>query len=164
MSCALTQESGYEDALVVAHWLPGPNGISLSQDGQILWVGMTNAQAVYRIDLSYEDGRPTAEKAEAIYENTGFGQPDSNKTDSEGNLYQAMIMGGRVIVFSSDGEPIANVVIPDSGLNMSANLAIKPGTSEGYLLTAGFGSGSWIYTFETLAPAKGADTTASGEV
>ena len=159
----LTQESGYEEALVVADRLPGPNGISLSPDGQTLWVGMTNAQAVYRIDLSYEDGRPIAEKAEAIYENTGSGQPDSNKTDSEGNLYQAIIMGGRAIVFSSEGEPIANVVIPDSGLNMSANLAIKPGTSEGYLLTAGFGSGSWIYTFETLAPAKDAGTAASDE-
>ena len=79
---------------------------------------------------------------------------------SAGNVYQALIQGGRVLVLNSDGEPIANVIIPDSGLTMSSNLAIRPGTSEGYLLTAGFGAGSWVYTFETLAPAKGTEGTA----
>ena len=164
----LTAESGYQDAVVIADHLAGPNGISLSPDETTLWVGMTNEQAVYRIDLTYDGGLPAAAAMEKIYDNTGSGQPDSNKTDAAGNVYQAIIQAGRILVFSPDGEPIANVVIPDSSLGMSSNLAIKPGTSEGYMLTAGFGAGSWIYTFETLAPAKGSDAggdpaEASGE-
>ena len=164
----LTRESGYEDTVVIADRLAGPNGISLSPDEQTLWVGMTNEQAVYRIDLNYADGLPAAESIEKIYENSGSGQPDSNKTDSAGNVYQAVIQAGRILVFNEDGEPIMNVVCPDSSLRMTSNLAIKPGTNEGYMLAAGFGAGSWIYTFETLAPAGGenavpASAEASGE-
>ena len=157
----LTAESGYSEALVVADKLAGPNGISLSPDGNTLWVGMTNELSVYRIELRYENGRPVAESVEKIYENAGSGQPDSNKTDAEGNLYQAMIQAGRILVFSPEGEPIANVLCPDSSLRMTSNLAIKPGTAEGYMLASGFGAGSWIYTFETLAPARGAEAEAA---
>lgn len=158
----LTADSGYQQALVLADRMAGPNGISLSPDGNTLWVGMTNEQAVYRIALRYEDGRPEAETIEKIYDNPGSGQPDSNKTDAEGNLYQAMIQAGRILVFSPDAEPIANIVIADSSLRMTSNLAIKPGTAEGYMLTAGFGQGSWIYTFEALAEARGSDGEQSG--
>lgn len=159
----LTKESGYQQALVLADQLAGPNGISLSPDGNTLWVGMTNEQAVYRIALRYENDRPEAESVEKIYDNPGSGQPDSNKTDTDGNLYQAIIQAGRILVFSEDAEPIANIVIPESSLRMTSNLAIKPGTSEGYMLTAGFGQGSWIYTFESLAPAASSGGEASDE-
>ena len=151
----LTRDSGYSKAVVIADKLAGPNGISLSPDERTLWVGMTNELSVYRIDLSYDGGLPVAEAVEKIYENSGSGQPDSNKTDADGNMYQAIIQGGRILVFNSDGEPIMNVLCPDRSLRMTSNLAIKPGTSEGYMLASGFGAGSWIYTFETLAPAKG---------
>ena len=159
----LTRESGYEDTVVIADRLAGPNGISLSPDEQTLWVGMTNEQAVYRIDLNYADGLPAAASIEKIYENSGSGQPDSNKTDSAGNVYQAIIQTGRILVFNEAGEPIMNVVCPDSSLRMTSNLAIKPGTNEGYMLAAGFGAGSWIYTFESLAPARGESTAAASE-
>ncbi len=159
----LTEESGSEEVVMIADKMAGPNGISLSPDGQTLWVGMTHEKAIYRIDLSYESGTPAAVNVEKVFDVPGAGQPDSNKTDAAGNVYQALIQAGRVLVLNSAGEPVANVVIPDTSLRMSSNLAIKPGTSEGYLLTAGFGAGSWIYTFETLAPAKGASAEPSGE-
>lgn len=149
----LTAESGYQELTVLADKLPGPNGVELSPDGSILWVGMTNQDAIYRIDVVYKDGTVAAEKVELIYQNSGAGQPDSNEIDADGNLYQAMIQGGRVLVLNGEGTPIANVIIPEreqGSRMMSSNLAIKPGTNEAYLMTAGFGEGSHIYVFETL--------------
>ena len=149
----LTAESGYQETLVLADKLPGPNGVSLSPDGQTLWVGMTNQDAIYRVDLAYAGGNVTAETVALIYQNSGAGNPDSNEVDAAGNLYQAMIQGGRVLVLNSEGEPVANVIIPEREQGkrmMSSNLAIKPGTKEAYLMTAGFGEGSHIYIFETL--------------
>ena len=160
----LTAESDYQEVTVLADKLPGPNGVSLSPDGNTLWVGMTNQDAIYRIELAYADGNVTAAKIELVYQNSGAGNPDSNEVDSAGNLYQAMIQGGRVLVLNSEGTPVANVIIPEREQGkrmMSSNLAIKPGTNEAYLLTAGFGEGSHIYTFEVLA--EPVQVNASGE-
>ena len=149
----LTAESGYQETRVLADKLVGPNGVSISPDGNTLWVGMTNEDAIYRINLVYANGDVTAANVELVYQNSGAGNPDSNEVDAAGNLYQAMIQGGRVLVLNSEGTPIANVIIPEreqGSRMMSSNLAIKPGANEAYLLTAGFGEGSHIYVFETL--------------
>ena len=150
----LTAESRYQECYVLADGLAGPNGIEVSPDGSGLWVSMTNEDAVYRMDLAYEDGDVQCEALELIYQNSGAGNPDSSEVDANGNFYQAMIQGGRVLVFDSEGTPIANVIIPEreSGSRMmSSNLAIHPETGVAYLLTAGFGEGSFIYTFETIS-------------
>ncbi len=96
-----------------------------------------------------------ASVAYPVYHNTGHPMPDSNKVDSAGNLYQGIQWGGRILILNAEGFPVANVVVPgreEGHLLMTPNLAIKPGTCEGYMVASG-PEGSWIYTFPTLAPA-----------
>ena len=138
----------------VALHLASPNGISLSPEGNILWVGESTRNSVLRIAL-LEDGLTYNPVAGIIpvYYSTGCPGPDSNKVDSAGNLYQCIMGQGRIIVLNAHGIPLANVVVPgrDAGKSLrTTNLAFKPGTSEGYITSSGEG-GAWIYTFNGLA-------------
>lgn len=88
------------------------------------------------------------------YYSTGRSGPDSNRVDAKGNLYQAIMGQGRLIIFNNRGIPIANVLVPgrDEGKHLlSANLAFKPGTKEAYI-TAGGQGGAWIFKFDALEP------------
>jgi lactonase len=138
---------------VVLH-LASPNGISLSPEGNTLWVGESTRNAVLRIGL-LEDGVTCSPVVGAIpvYNSVGSFGPDSNKVDSAGNLYQCIMGQGRIIVLNAYGIPVANVVVPgrDEGKYLrTSNLAFKPGTSEGYITTSGQG-GAWIFMFKGLA-------------
>ena len=62
--------------------------------------------------------------------------------DVDGNVYQAVNMQGRVVVFNKRGLPIANVLIPgrDEGKHLvTTNVAFKPGTDEAYITLSGRG-------------------------
>lgn len=139
----------------VLQHLAGPNGISLSPEGNTLWIGETLRNAVLRIDLM-PDGltvKPVAGVTYPYYSTGGPGGPDSNKVDIEGNLYQCMVYQGRALILNKRGIPIANVVIPgrDEGKHLgSPNLAFKPGTSEVYIEGSGEG-GAMIFKFKGLA-------------
>ena len=134
--------------------LASPNGISLSPEGNMLWVAESARSSVLRITL-LEDGvtcNPVCGVVPAYY-STGCPGPDSNKIDSAGNIYQCIMGQGRIIILNVHGIPIANVVVPgrDEGKFLkTTNLAFKPGTREGYITTSGEG-GAWIYTFTGLA-------------
>ena len=134
--------------------LASPNGISLSPDGSTLWVCESTRNAVIRIDL-LEDGLTPNPKTgvTCVYYSTGCPGPDSNKVDVEGNLYQCIMGQGRLIVLNAHGIPVANVIV--KGRNegkylRTANLAFKPGTSDGYITTSGEG-GAFIFKFKGLA-------------
>ncbi|MFC1869397.1 SMP-30/gluconolactonase/LRE family protein [Thermodesulfobacteriota bacterium] len=135
--------------------LAAANGISMSPEGNVLWVGETGRNAVIRIEL-LEDGitlHPFTGACYAYYSTGAPGGPDSNKVDAEGNLYQCIIYHGRAVVLGPYGIPIANVIIPgrDDGKHLiTPNLAFKPHTSEAYILASGEG-GAWIYKFKGLA-------------
>ena len=153
----LTKESGYKEAVQVVGSLASPNGVSLSPGGETLWVGVTLGNYVLKVSLAGEGVVADMLGIVPVYYNTGSDGPDSNKTDSAGNLYQAFMPGGRAVVFDSTGVPVKNIVIPERAegkLTMSSNLIIRPGTNEGYLLTSDFMNGAWIYKFEALAEGK----------
>ena len=84
----------------------------------------------------------------------GRGNPDSNKVDSAGNLYQAMMHAGHVLVLNPDGIPVGNVVVPgreQGRLLNTPNLAIEPGKDMGYLV-ASDERDVVVLEFPTLAP------------
>jgi len=73
--------------------------------------------------------------------------------DVDGNVYQAIIFHGRILILKNVGIPIANVLIPgrDEGKHpRTTNVAFKPGTDEAFITVSGEG-GAWVYKFRGLA-------------
>jgi lactonase len=131
-----------------------PNGVSLSPEGNALWIGESARNAVLHISL-LKDGITISPVVGVTYPyySTGISGPDSNRVDKAGNLYQAIMGQGRIIVLNSLGIPVANVLAPgrDEGRNLrTSNLAIQPGSDDGYLVTSGT-DGAWICKFKALA-------------
>ena len=131
------------------------NGVSLSPGGMTLWVSETGRGTVIRVDFLPDGVTPIPSRGVGYaYYSSGRSGPDSNKVDAKGNLYQAIMGQGRLIIFNNRGIPIANVLIPgrDQGENLStSNLAFKPGTKEAYITVGGQG-GAWIFKFDALEP------------
>ncbi len=148
----LDAEGGYKTLYKIAGNMAACNGICLAPNGKTLWVAEPGRNVVVAMNLT-EDGKHMEhiQGFSYVYRNSGLTAPDSNKVDAEGNLYQAMQMGGRILVLDPSGLPILNILVPDrAAYNMTPNLAIKPGTKEAYLQGAGPG-GTWLFKFEALA-------------
>lgn len=151
----LTQASDYTQMELLVGNLACPNGVAFSPDFKLLWTGETARNCVTRIML--DENRNLSRhflSVLAAYQGTGFEVMDSNKVDAQGNVYQAIMYGGRALVLNSAGIPIANVLLSDredGGCLYSPNLAISPDRPEGYLVTSG-PKGAWVYRFEALAP------------
>lgn len=134
--------------------LASPNGISITPEGNALWVGETTGNTVTRIAL-LKDGVTInpMDSVTRVFYSTGTAGPDSNKVDKDGNLYQCIMGQGRVLVLNRMGIPVANVIIPgheEGRFLRTSNLAFKPGTDEVYITASGEG-GAWICRFKGLA-------------
>jgi len=146
-------DDDYTELTPILRGLSWANGISKFGNELLIGVGGTNS--VVRILLN-PDGfaADRSNSSNIIYRNTGAGFPDSNKVDSAGNLYQAIMEGGRLVVLNRRGLPVGSVLAPGcwEGRNlMSSNLAIKPYSSEGYMLSAGRQDGTTVFKFQALA-------------
>jgi len=152
----LDESEDYEKLRMVCGELCTPNGVSFSPDFSILWTAESLCNAVTRIALTEEGWKHPHFSAQIqTWRNTGFPHLDSNSVDSQGNVYQAVMEGGRAVVLNPDGIPICNIIPEDRALGLcmkSPNLAIRPGRAEGYMVACGPG-GAWVYKFEALAPA-----------
>ncbi len=148
-----------------------PNGLVLSADQKMLIVTDMASGRLIRAEL-LSDGvtvAPAAQGGENIpYYFTGSPGPDSATIDSNGNIYVAMFMQGRVLVFNKMGFPIGQILIPgrETGSNLfSSHVAFIPGTDQmiictsdgpgtpggkgGRLFTArGFAKGAQEYQFQ----------------
>lgn len=145
---------GYEILHLVAGDLCTPNGVSFSPDFGVLWTAETLKNDVVRISLNI-DGYLSSHFTSvfATYHNSGYPHVDSSATDSEGNIYQCIMEGGRILVLNQDGIPVQNILLSDrdSGTCMKTpNVAISPYENKGYLLAAGT-SGAWIYQFDSFS-------------
>jgi len=135
--------------------LASANGVALFPGGNVLWVSETGKNALHRLQL-LEDGVSIVPVAGSGIPYRFVGSPggcDSMALDSKGNVYQAIIFQGRLLILSNGGIPVAQVLIPgrDEGkLLRTTNVAFKPGTDQVYVTVSGEG-GAWIYRFTGLA-------------
>ncbi len=143
--------------------LVSPNGISLAPPGISmpsvmparfeLWVAEPIMNRLLHLRLKEDGITPASPPVNVAYYFQGDIGPDSNKVDSEGNVYQCIFGQGRIVILNKAGIPVSQVLMPgrDEGRNLfSTNLAFKPGTAEGYI-TVGSTDGAWIYKFGGLA-------------
>ena len=150
-------DGDYTSLRKIAGNLCRPNGIAFSPEGDVLWTAETLKNNVLRIGL--DDGgfrRNFFLGSFEVYRGMGYQMSDSLRCDSAGNVYQAFQYGGRCLILNRSGIPVANVLVSEreAGDCMGTpNLALKPGTSEGYLIGCG-ARGSWVFKFKTLAPAQ----------
>ncbi|MFC1895747.1 SMP-30/gluconolactonase/LRE family protein [Thermodesulfobacteriota bacterium] len=134
--------------------LAAANGIALAPEGNILWVSETARNALLRLEL-LPDGISLSHIVGATYPYycTGYPGPDSMAMDVMGNVYQAFVFQGRVLILNRGGIPVAQVLVPgrDEGMHLgTTNVAFKPGTNEVVLTAFGQG-GAWMYKFKGLA-------------
>ena len=132
--------------------LQSPNGIALSKNGNGLWITETAAGRL----LYYNLNRGISNVA---YQFTGLNGPDSCEIDADGNVYVAMYMQGRILVFNPMGNPIGQILLPDrdKGKNLhSTHTMIRPGTRELYICSCDDkgGDGAWLFRTGSFAPAK----------
>jgi lactonase len=131
------------------------NGVALAPGEKVLWVSETGRNQLHRLEL-LDDGvtvNPMAGSGIPYRFAGGPGGCDSMCVDEAGNVYQALIFQGRILVLSNTGIPIAQVLIPgrDEGkLLRTTNVAFKPGTDQVFVTVSGVG-GAWIYKFTGLA-------------
>lgn len=136
---------------VVAEGLPSTNGISFTEDYSGLWLSQYAANRIDLLTLD-QDGMEAATLQPAIYVNAGAAKVDSNAVDAAGNVYQMFEHDARIDVYSKTGQLKEQIRIPQDiqGLESATNIAIKPGTTQGYATISG-DAGGRIFTFEALA-------------
>ena len=121
---------------VLTH-LSGGNGIALSPDGHTLWVVEFSAGVLHRLVM--KNATKIAPFGETVAYRFNSPAPDSMKADDEGNLYIALHGQGRIIVLNRNATPAGQITIPGRMKGeylRTANLAIKPGSHEMYILSS----------------------------
>ncbi len=144
----VTPDFEHEEAFI-PH-LCSPNGICFSPDYSVLWITEFTAGRLLRIPV----GNPGL--GCVVYHFTGHHGPDSCETDADGNVYVCMFNQGRIMVFSPDGYPVAQILMPnrDVGHNLNgAHATVHPDRRECYIACSddNGNEGSWIMRAPSLA-------------
>lgn len=137
---------------VLMRGLAGANGISFTPDYSGLWVSEYRRGQISHFWLN-EDHTAITDGVIGIRANTGKAGFDSNAVDTAGNIYQAVWEGARILVFNKTGDQLATIKIPQNlpkPQTLSTNIAIKPGTRQGYIIVGGE-NGGYLYRFRALA-------------
>jgi lactonase len=138
---------------VLIDGMASPNGVSFTPDYSELWVSEFTGDREDHLTLS-EDHKTVLASGVGMTGNSGPGGFDSNAIDSKGNIYQCVYGAGRVLVWSPTGVLLQTISIPQNlpkPQRLVANLAIQPGTRDGYLIVGG-PNGGYLYKFKALAP------------
>jgi len=130
------------------------NGVALSPDGQVLWSTEFCNSRLHRVELA-TPVLPRPFGTSVPYRFTGRA-PDSMRTDSDGNVYVAMYLQGRVLVFNPFGIPIGQILLPgqrDNHFLKLTSMAFRPGSREMVIVARDEigGKGSMIFRAEGLA-------------
>jgi gluconolactonase len=89
-----------------------PNGVTLSPDGKILYVGNTNDRNVRAYDLNRK-GEATNER---VVISDLPGGPDGIRTDANGNLY---LTSRGIAVYSPAGQLLGRIALPGNARNLA---------------------------------------------
>lgn len=133
-------------ATTLADDLPSPNGIVFDEEDAGLWVAQYNANRIDYFALD-EAGETVVSAYPAIHVNGGRGRIDSTAVDAEGNIYQAFHEKAEIVVYAKTGEQIGVIRVPGEGLDSATNIAIAPGSTDGYIVVSGE-AGGFVHTFE----------------
>lgn len=101
---------GRLDALLTN--VPSPNGVALSPDEQVVYVGVTRGNQVWRAPLM-SDG--TLSKVNAFFTSHGPSGPDGLAVDEAGRVLVANPGLGRVWVLNQHAEPVVILLSPEGG-------------------------------------------------
>jgi len=96
----------------IARMQTRPNGITLSPDGKILYVGNSNERNIRAYDLN-RNGQASNERI--VIANLPGG-PDGIRTDANGNLY---ITSRGVVVYSPSGQLLGRIPLPGNVRNLA---------------------------------------------
>lgn len=121
-----------------------PNGITLSPDGQFIYVAEFNTNSLVCIpSAAYTLGRATPYVFARM--DGGHG-PDGITVDADGNIYVAHLEAKEVLVFDKNGFQIERIPAPEDADIFVDNLCIH----NGYLYICEFGSSN-IYCIAVTA-------------
>lgn len=127
------------------------NGVALSPDGMTLWVTEYGRNQLYQLNFSSQSEHQPVSSA-ITYRFTGP-SPDSMRTDSQGNVYVSMMHHGRVLIFSPNGVPVSQILLPDRerGRNLEvASLALRSETNE-IIIVSGDTEGASLFLAKGLS-------------
>lgn len=113
-----------------------PNGITISPDGNFLYVAEFNTNSIIVVPSKlYTDAKDTPYVFARL---TGGHGPDGVLTDAAGNVYAAHLHAGEVTVNDSKGWPITAIRLPKDAGVLVSNLTIH----DGYLYVCEFSQGN----------------------
>jgi gluconolactonase len=134
-------------ASVVDGSLGNPNGITLSPDGNNLYV--TSSQGLRRYELD-ADGTPDAGTTIPLQQ--GLNEADGMAMDCAGNIYTTEHGQRRVRVFDPDGNQLASFGGPGTFAGNVTNLAFGGPNRTTLFITTLTQGGGGVYSTETNTP------------
>lgn len=132
------------------------NGVAVSPDGKVLWATEYALNRLHRIELA-APGVIARHGASVPYHFIGRA-PDSIRTDAAGNVHVAMNWQGRILVFSPNGMPIGQILLPGRDKDLwlkSTSLALKPDLRELLIVSRDALGGNGAMIFSAEGPANG---------
>lgn len=136
----------------VASAIQNANGVAVSPNGKVLYVGESTTDKILRFDItsdgSLQNRRDFLALSAALAVTPGRHTPDGIRTDKWGRLFVSLYNGGGFAVFDADTRLLANVAIPGEH---HANLALSPDEKYvfGTITNASAGTGA---IYRTLNP------------
>lgn len=133
-----------------------PNGVVLNTTGNGLWITEMSQNRLHYLSMTEAPTIIANYGSSVPYHFTGLEGPDSICIDANDNLYVAMYMQGRAMVFDKYGLPIEQILLPERKKHKmlrSTSVAIHPNKKQLVLCSNdGEGDGgAWLYTCKSLS-------------
>lgn len=116
-----------------------PNSLAWSPDGSVMYFADTETQTIVAYDYDVDEGVPRRPRP-FVDLRSGAGRPDGSTVDSDGCLWNAEVVTGRIVRYAPDGRALAAWKLPVSRVTSLAfggpDLRTIYVTSASYKLTA----------------------------